>query len=390
MSANELSPIEKWYEVCKNKGRVYTSEEARARGFGFMKPYFNREVTIDTIEHFVDGIGDLNPLYRDREYARNTKYKCLTAPPNYIYTITYAQYPDDWPAGISGFYSGSAHEWFRPLCEGDKLEYRVKYPSDAKLMASQFAGQKVMSYETCDYFRGGAIVGGYQSWETWTENQKVDETNKYKKEVSKLPTYTQEDLIKINKAQDKELEMLRGANPRYWEDVKEGDELTPVVRGPFTLTEKEAWNIGGHGNVHFSERLMRIYKERDPHHIVSYDPTFQAPNMVRPGSLLRFAAGEHLEAWRAMVLTNWMGDDAFLWKSRSEIRKFCMLGDTCFCKGKVVKKYCDNGKYCVDIDCWCENQRGEKIVPGTATIILPSREHGQVVYPEPYARVPEK
>jgi len=166
--------------------------------------------------------------------------------------------------------------------------------------------------------------------------------------------------------------------------------LTPVVRGPFTLTEKEAWNIGGHGNVHFSERLMRIYKERDSHHIVSYDPTFQAPNMVRPGSLLRFAAGEHLEAWRAMVLTNWMGDDAFLWKSRSEIRKFCMLGDTCFCKGKVVKKYCDAGKYCVDIDCWCENQRGETIVPGTATIILPSREHGQVIYPEPYARVPEK
>ena len=117
MSANELSPIEQWYEVCKNKGRVYTSEEARIRGFQYMKPYFNREVTIDTIEHFVDGIGDLNPLYRDREYAKNTKYKCLTAPPNYIYTITYAQYPDDWPAGISGFYSGSAHEWFRPLCE---------------------------------------------------------------------------------------------------------------------------------------------------------------------------------------------------------------------------------------------------------------------------------
>ena len=90
MSANELTPIEKWYEVCKNKGRVYDSEEARARGFGYMKPYFNREVTIDTIEHFVDGIGDLNPLYRDREYCKNTKYKGLTAPPNYIYTITYA------------------------------------------------------------------------------------------------------------------------------------------------------------------------------------------------------------------------------------------------------------------------------------------------------------
>jgi len=46
--------------------------------------------------------------------------------------------------------------------------------------------------------------------------------------------------------------MLRGAKPPLVEDVQVGDELTPVVRGPFTLTEKEAWNIGGHGNVHFS------------------------------------------------------------------------------------------------------------------------------------------
>ena len=56
--------------------------------------------------------------------------------------------------------------------------------------------------------------------------------------------------------------------------------MTPVVRGPFTLTEKEAWNIGCHGNVHFSERLMRIYKERDPNHVVSYDPTFAQPNLA--------------------------------------------------------------------------------------------------------------
>ena len=90
-----------------------------------------------------------------------------------------------------------------------------------------------------------------------------------------------------------------------------------------------------------------------------------------------------------MVFTNWMGDDGFLWKSSSQIRKFNMLGDVTWCKGKITKKYCDEGKYCVDIDCWCENQRGEVTVPGTATIILPSREYGPVVYPKPYARVPQ-
>ena len=185
-----------------------------------MKPYFNREVTIDVIEHFVDGIGDLNPLYRDREYAKKTKYKCLVAPPNFIYSITYAQYPDDWPAGISGFYSGSEHEWFRPLAEGDKINYRIKYPSDAKLMPSKFAGQKVMSYELCDYYRGGAIIGGYRSWETWAEDRRAKEKNKYKAEVSKLPTYTTEDLERIYRAQDREVEMLRGAKPRYWKMLR--------------------------------------------------------------------------------------------------------------------------------------------------------------------------
>ena len=33
-------------------------------------------------------------------------------------------------------------------------------------------------------------------------------------------------------------------------------------------------------------------------------------------------------------------------------------------------------KCCVDIECRGENQRGEISIPGTATVILPSREHG--------------
>ena len=179
MSTEKLSPIEQYYEKLKKQcGRVYTSAEHRARDFKYTKPYFNTEVTIDGVTHFVDGIGDLNPLYRNREYGKKTKYKCLIAPPNFIYSITYAQYPDDWPEGISGFYSGSDHEWFRPLCEGDKIDYKVMFPSDAVLMPSKFAVQKIIEYEQCDYYRGGAIIGGYRSWETWAEDRKADEINK--------------------------------------------------------------------------------------------------------------------------------------------------------------------------------------------------------------------
>jgi hypothetical protein len=84
-----------------------------------------------------------------------------------------------------------------------------------------------------------------------------------------------------------------------------------------------------------------------------------------------------------MVLTNWIGDDGFLWKSRAEVRGFNLEGDVTWCKGRVTKKYVQNGRYCVDINCWCENQRHEVTMPGEGTVILPSREHGAVIYPEP-------
>ncbi len=83
-----------------------------------------------------------------------------------------------------------------------------------------------------------------------------------------------------------------------------------------------------------------------------------------------------------------MGDGGFLWKSRKECRKVVVDGDTTWCKGKVVQKYCGNGRHCVDIEVLSVNQTGAVTVTGSATVILPSREHGPMVYPEPYPRVP--
>jgi hypothetical protein len=94
-------------------------------------------------------------------------------------------------------------------------------------------------------------------------------------------------------------------------------------------------------------------------------------------------AGAQRNAWRNMVLTNWIGDDGFLWKSRAEVRGFNQEGDITWCKAKVTGKYVSDGRYCLDIDCWCENQRQEVTMPGSGTVILPSREHGPVIYPEP-------
>ena len=47
--------------------------------------------------------------------------------------------------------------------------------------------------------------------------------------------------------------------------------------------------------------------------------------------------------------------------------------------------------YRADIEAWVKNQRGENSMPpNISTVILPSRENGPVVYPEPITQLVEE
>jgi hypothetical protein len=81
-----------------------------------------------------------------------------------------------------------------------------------------------------------------------------------------------------------------------------------------------------------------------------------------------------------------MGDDAWLWKLDCEFRRFNYVGDTHWMRGRVARKLLvDGNRPAVELEIWGENQRGEATTPGHATILLPSREHGDVRLPEPPA-----
>jgi hypothetical protein len=227
-----------------------------------------------------------------------------------------------------------------------------------------------------------------REWVINTLREKAVKLNKYS-ESAKLYSYSDEELNEIYTAQDNEV--IRGSEPRYWEDVEIGEVLTPVVHGPQNLAETLAFLIGCGNTMCKSDRMWR---KIDMYNRVIIDPITKTrlnlevihlddriAKMV--GVPAAYDFGGQRFAWLSMLLTNWIGDDGFLWKLRGELRRFNMTGDTTWFNGKVIGKYIDNGKYCVDIDCWGENQRGEINIPGNATVILPSREGGPVVYPVP-------
>jgi acyl dehydratase len=392
MGTDKPNSLEQFANQMKEKiGQIRTFHEFDATNPDYRQEYFNTQVTRDSIRHFVDGVGDINPLFRDKPYALNTKYGRLIAPPTFLETINYSQHPEGVPPGIEGFLSGFDWEYFRPVFEGDEYTAKVIYPYDIQLKSSRFAGQLVIVTEKGDLVElGGGITATYKSWVIFIEGSQSKERGKFQV-LNEMPKYSKEEIDEIYQAQDKEVP--RGKETRCWEDVNVGEELPPIVRGPYTVSEKFAWFVGkGNPPSCVSDRLFRLVAAKHHENKGSFDPglniyirpsMFDVKTIADRGVPRIHDAGAQRNAWRNMVLTNWMGDDGFLWKSKAEVRGFNLEGDVTWCKGRVTKKYIQNGRYCVDINCWCENQRHEVTMPGEATVILPSREHGAVIYPEP-------
>ena len=70
-----------------------------------------------------------------------------------------------------------------------------------------------------------------------------------------------------------------------------------------------------------------------------------------------------------------MGDDGWLKKCYGKYKRFVFLSDVIRFKSKVIKKYIDeDNEPCVDIETDTYNQRGENVMIGKATVVLPSKE----------------
>jgi hypothetical protein len=183
-------------------------------------------------------------------------------------------------------------------------------------------------------------------------------------------------------------EKIKGANPRYWEEVNVGDELAPVIKGPLGMTDIVSMCVAGLAPARLTAHgvALREYRKKpawafrdfntyalEPIYAVHYNKE-AAKAMGLP---FPYDVGTQRHCWQVNLLTNWMGDDGWLKRSKAQYRRFVYLSDVLWIRGKVIKKYTDeNGEYCVDVETHAINQRDEDVMPGEASIILPSKEKG--------------
>jgi acyl dehydratase len=342
-------------------------------------PYL-QDVSADTIRNFCNGIGDLNPLYRDAEHARQSRYGSLVAHPMFPMAFGWVGRTRWGLPGVHGFYAGNDWELFRYLRPGDRVT-AVERVVGVEEKQSKFSGRLVLQYVEATYFnQRGELVARALGTCTRHERKTARETGKYKDIVQH--EYTEEQHDKIDQAVLAEPGNIRGANVRYWEDVREGEELPSIARGPLSLMDTMGFLVGcGRGHTH---GVLLQAAVKHPGHFfrnpeagggveytgIGHHRESTAKEVGVPGT---YDYGPQRSAWMATLVTNWMGDAAFLKRVRTEMRRFNIVGDTTWCKGKVTRKYTKDGHALVDIEIAAENQRGEVTTPGLATVILPSR-----------------
>ena len=91
------------------------------------------------------------------------------------------------------------------------------------------------------------------------------------------------------------------------------------------------------------------------------------------GIPLSYDYGGLRETFLTNILTNWIGDEGWLWKLSCEHRKFVYIGDTYWIKGEVTDKRQVDGRNEVHLSVRVENQWGTVVSPGDAVVLLPSR-----------------
>jgi acyl dehydratase len=92
---------------------------------------------------------------------------------------------------------------------------------------------------------------------------------------------------------------------------------------------------------------------------------------------MQYDVGFQRQCWHIHLLTDWMGDDGWVVSADAQYRSFVFLSDVIRLGGRVVaKRVTDDGEAIVDVETWAQNQRGQDVMPGKATVALPSRELG--------------
>lgn len=341
---------------------------------------FNRQATNEAVTRFCDGIGEGNPLFREPDYAATTPWGGIIAPPSFVMSVFPGWVLQGLP-GVHAFHTSSDFTFNLPIRQGAQIIPESKF-TGYRCLQSKLGENTICEYQTATYRdEKGRILTQAKVTGVRTERSAARDANLYKDIVLPHP-WTDEELLAL---EERVLsEKCRGQEPLFFEDVAVGDVLPTLIKGPLGLTDIIAYCIGAspvklkaHGLALEEFRRHPAWGFRDcdsrtlePIFGVHYSQSAaKAAGMPYP-----YDIGSQRHTWLIQMLTNWVGDTGWLQRCFAKYTGFVFLSDAVTLNGEVSRVYQGQAEFgYVDVKTTAVNQRGQEVMKGTSTVLLPSR-----------------
>ena len=350
---------------------------------------WNREITEDSIWHFASGIGDDNPIWWDRGAAESGAVGRMAAPPMWLYSaVQGAPVPgaahigsiEEWLPGSHPVWGGDRWHWFTRPWLGLRIRVTASLHS-VRERVSEFGGRSVVQIER---FRFTEETSGNAIAECFRTVFRFDraggrEAGKY---ADLAPAgYTPAELDGLAAHYEAEADRRRGPAGRGWDEVRVGDSLGTLAKGPLTVTNLVGWLLGWGSPLCQTNRMLHTYLREHPGAMLVDDRTGIADSLASAHWDQHFAQmsgfpdaydyGCQRFAWLAHLVSDWAGDAGFLREFDGRLRRPNLLGDITWISGTVTRKRLDGDAAVIDCELTATNQRGEVTASATATVQLP-------------------
>jgi acyl dehydratase len=341
------------------------------------------EATRDNIRHYAHGIGDDNPLWCDPDYASETSYGGIIAPPSFLFACSriISGYVGGLP-GVHAMWAGADFTWHDVIRRNDEIHTEASL-KDLIVHDTQFSGRAVQQIYHVRFFNGdGDLLSEADSWCFRTDRDAAREEGTKYAELKEKPDveYSEADLAEFFRHYEEE--EVRGATPRYYEDVSVGDAVPRVVKGPMTVTGFIAYAQGWGGLYIRANKLA--WKQVKAHRGLGIKNKYGIPDCpervhwedefaTRVGAPAAYDYGPERCSWMTHHLTNWMGDSGFLRSCYTEIRRHNPVGDMLFIDGTVKRKFVEGDLGYVEVEQQALQQDGELSARGHGVVGLPMR-----------------
>lgn len=147
--------------------------------------------------------------------------------------------------------------------------------------------------------------------------------------------------------------MADWSKQRYWDDIKEGDELDPI---DYDMT---VWRL-----------VLEAGANRDfapIHHNTEIAQSQGAPEM--------YANNVFIQSWWERAVREYIGLDGQIRKvGPFRMKIFNVVGETSTTRGRVLRKWQENGDNLVELEIWTESPKGTSVGPGPVIATLPARK----------------